>query len=201
MITIIDYGLGNLTSVKNALVKLGVKNQITNKISVLEKSDALILPGVGAADVAMKNLKDQKIDKVILEHVKKGKPILGLCLGMQLLLSFSEEGNVRCLDIIPGIVKKFNIELKIPQIGWNNVKITNNKSSITNNISNNSYFYFVHSYYCSPDDKKVIIGTTQYGIKFASVIQKDNIFGAQFHPEKSDNVGLQLLRNFSEFIC
>lgn len=198
MITIIDYGLGNLTSVKNALDKLGIENQISNDPSVLEKSEKIILPGVGAAGVAMKNLKEKNLDIAIIEHVKKGKPFLGLCLGMQLLMSFSEEGNVECLNIIPGTVKKLKINLKVPQIGWNNVGIRNNELGIMEDIENNSYFYFVHSYYCDPEDKNTIVGTTEYGIEFCSVIQKDNVFGAQFHPEKSADAGLQLLENFSK---
>lgn len=197
MITIIDYGLGNLTSVKNALNKLGVENQTSNESSALQNSDSFILPGVGAAGTAMKNLKDKNLDTAILENVKKGKPFLGLCLGMQLLMSTSKEGDVECLNIIPGRVKKFETRLKVPQIGWNTVRIKKQELRIMNEIKDESYFYFVHSYYCEPDDKSVVIGTTEYEIEFCSVIGKDNVFGAQFHPEKSGEAGLQLLKNFS----
>ncbi|OGH19364.1 MAG: imidazole glycerol phosphate synthase, glutamine amidotransferase subunit [Candidatus Levybacteria bacterium RIFCSPHIGHO2_12_FULL_38_12] len=242
MITIIDYGLGNLTSVKNALDKLGINNQISADLSILEKSDALILPGVGAAKAGMQNLKKKKIDQEIIAHVKKGKPFLGVCLGMQLLMSFSKEGNVECLNIIPGRVVILGMtqgeawrrtpeskisdsgqktqlsqaplngasqnvtdyDFKVPQIGWNNVEIQNSEFRIQNslfkNIPDKSFFYFVHSYYCEPEDKSVIAGITEYGIEFCSVLQKENVWGAQFHPEKSSDAGLQMLKNFSK-IC
>ena len=195
-IVIIDYGLGNLASIANALEKLGISYQISANVETIKTAAGLILPGVGAARQGMKNLKAKGLDKVITEQVKKGKPILGICLGMQLLLSFSEEGNVACLDLIKGNVKKFKTQLKVPQIGWNDVKITNNELVITKDISDNSYFYFVNSYYCEPNDESIVAATTDYGREFCSIFAKGNIFGAQFHPEKSGNAGLQLLKNF-----
>lgn len=200
MITIVDYGLGNLTSIKNALDKLGISNAISDKISDMKKADKLILPGVGAAAEGMKNLKEKKLDLFLKQEVLKGKPLLGICLGMQLLMDFSEEGNAECLKLIKGTVKKFQTKLKVPQIGWNDVQIKNEKSKVKNifdGIENESYFYFVHSYYCKPDDKNVIIGITDYETEFCSVLMKENIFGVQFHPEKSGDVGLQMLKNFS----
>lgn len=199
MINIIDYGLGNLGSVKNALDKIGVDSQISKSVSAIKNADGLILPGVGAAGEGMKNLKERGLDMVIKREVFNGKPILGICLGMQLLMSRSEEGNVDCLDIIDGIVKKFTVSLKVPQIGWNTVK-NGKDSQLFVDIPENSYFYFVHSYYCSPTDKKSVIGNTQYGKPFCSVFQRNNVFGVQFHPEKSGENGLKMLKNFTNIV-
>jgi len=199
MITIIDYGLGNLGSVKNALDKLGIVSMVSNSPGEIKSADGLILPGVGAAGEGMKNLKKTKLDKIIEQEIKKGKPILGICLGMQLLMSRSEEGNVNCLDIIDGQVKKIDIKLKVPQIGWNTVQATN-QCQLFKNIPQNSYFYFVHSYYCSPSDKNDEAGTTEYGTRFCSILQKENIYGVQFHPEKSGEDGLKLLKNFIDIV-
>lgn len=202
MIAIIDYGLGNLTSVKNALDKIGVSSIISNDPKIIRSAKGIILPGVGAAPDGMKNLKAKGLDKVIKEEVKKGKPFLGLCLGMQLLFDFSEEGNTKCLGIIPGKVKLFRVNLKVPQIGWNDVrkkgKGKRKKEDLFKNIPNKSYFYFVHSYYSKPFDKSIIIGETEYGINFCSVLKDKNIFATQFHPEKSGEVGLKLLENFAK---
>lgn len=200
MIVIIDYGLGNLTSVKNALNKLKIPATISGNPKIIKKAQALILPGVGAAGQGMSNLKKLGLDDLITEQVKTNKPILGICLGMQLLFSSSEEGNINCLNLINGKVKKFNTKLKVPEMGWNQVEIGNN-SKLLKGIKNNSYFYFVNSYYCKPRSKEVIKGLTEYGKKFCSVVQKDNIFGVQFHPEKSGDAGLQLLKNFWEAAC
>lgn len=197
MIVVIDYGIGNLGSVVNALDKLGIKNQISSSPSVIKKASALILPGVGAAGQGMKNLKKRNLDKTIVKEIEKGKPFLGICLGMQLLFEESEEGNVECLGIFKGVVKKFVKERKVPQIGWNNIQIQNEKfKKMFNKIPNNSYFYFVNSYYCEPTDQSIIIGKTTYGEKFASIVGKNNIVGVQFHPEKSGKVGFTLLQNF-----
>ncbi len=200
MIAIIDYGLGNLMSVKNALNRLEIPVEISSDPRVLEKSKALILPGVGAAGEGMKNLKSRKLDKVILQQVRAGKPILGICLGMQLLLSYSEEGNVDCLGSIKGKVRKFKINLKIPEIGWNQVKIYKN-TALLGGIGNNSYFYFVNSYFCDPEDKTIVTGTTDYDQTFCSVLEKDNIYGVQFHPEKSAESGLMILKSFWRIVC
>jgi imidazole glycerol-phosphate synthase subunit HisH len=194
-ITIIDYGLGNLASVANALEKLGISYEISGDPDVIKKATALILPGVGAAGQGMKNLKKRKLDKVLIEEIKKGKPFLGICLGMQLLFEKSEEGNVKCLGIFDGIVKKFRKMRKVPQIGWNNIEIKE-KNKLFKNVPNKSYVYYVNSFYCSPDDKTVIAGQTNYGETFASIVAKDNVVGMQFHPEKSGTVGFNLLNNF-----
>lgn len=200
MIVIIDYGLGNLTSVKNALDKLGLKSKISGDPKTIESSTALILPGVGAARQGMKNLKKLGLNKIIIKEIKKEKPFLGICLGMQLLFEKSEEGNVDCLGIFKGSVKKFKKERKIPQIGWNNVLFTN-KQKLFQGIPDRSFFYFVNSFYCQPQDKSIIAGTTEYGERFTSIVIKDNVVGMQFHPERSGDIGLQLLKNFKEEIC
>lgn len=201
MIIIIDYGLGNLASVVNALNKVETPVKISSSPLVIRKAKGIILPGVGAAAQGMKNLKEKNLDKVVIKQAEKGKPILGICLGMQLFLSSSEEGNVNCLNLIEGKVKKFDVNLKIPQIGWNQIKIKNEKLKMKNlfiSIPDNSNFYFVNSYYCKPEDPSVVAATTDYGIKFCSVLTKDNILGVQFHPEKSGKVGLQLLKNWRD---
>jgi glutamine amidotransferase len=196
MITIIDYGLGNLASVANALEKLEIPYAISGDPAVIKKAKALILPGVGSARQGMKNLKRKGLDTIIIEKITNGKPILGICLGMQLLFSRSEEGDVECLDVIKGKVKRFNRNLKVPQIGWNNVRIKNFESRILKKINNDNYFYFVNSYICVPDDKTIIAGETNYDGEFCSAFEKENIFGVQFHPEKSNDAGLQILKNF-----
>ncbi len=198
-LTIIDYGLGNLASVANALKKLRIPYLIADSISELQKSEALILPGVGSAGTGMKNLKSTGMDQVIIEKVMSGTPILGICLGMQIMMSFSEEGETECLDLIKGNVKKFRTKFKVPQIGWNKVGIQNSEFRIQNlfkNIENNSHFYFVNSYYCAPADDAVVAGVTRYGKKFCSAFAYENIYGVQFHPEKSGETGLKLLNNF-----
>jgi len=205
MITIIDYGLGNLASVANALNKLGIPNQVSNSPNVIKKARVLILPGVGAAGQGMQNLKNLNLDKVIIEEIKRGKPFLGICLGMQLLFEESGEGNVACLEILKGVVKKYKKERKVPQIGWNEVKIQYSKIKMQNynskvkkilsNIKDLSYFYFVNSYYCEPDDTSIVVAESEYGEKFASIVMKDNIIATQFHPEKSGSIGQQLLKN------
>lgn len=199
MIVIIDYGLGNLGSVKNALDKLGVDSVVSDSARMVKKASGLILPGVGSANQGMENLKKTGLDKVIIDEIKRGKTFLGICLGMQLLFSKSEEGSVRCLNIIEGEVKKFDSQLKVPQIGWNSVsqKI---KNQLFKGISENSSFYFVNSYYCVPKDKSMIVGESEYGVNFCSVLVKENITATQFHPEKSGQIGQQLINNWIKLI-
>ena len=203
MIVIIDYGLGNLGSVKNTLNKLGVDSVISKSKNDIEKADALILPGVGSAKQGMENLKTQCLDKVLINEIKKGKPFLGICLGMQLLFSESEEGNVNCLNVIEGKVKMFSNKLKIPQIGWNEITIKNLElrvKNLFNNIPNKSSFYFVNSFYCQPNDGSVVAAETEYGINYCSVLIKNNITATQFHPEKSGQIGQQFIKNWIKLI-
>ena len=199
MIVIVDYGLGNLASVANALTKLEIPFKISSQIEDLKAATALILPGVGAAAFGMKNLQERKLDLEIKTQVALGKPLLGICLGMQLLFSSSDEGDVACLDLVKGKVKKFETKLKVPQMGWN--QVIAGDSRLLKDIKNESYFYFVHSYYCDPSDQKTMVGKTSYDQDFCSVLEAKNVYGVQFHPEKSGAAGLQLLRNFWELVC
>jgi len=204
MIVIIDYGMGNLKSVENAFTKVGYKTVITDDLNQIKKASALVLPGVGAFRDAIKSLGAKKIDKELSEAIRReGKPFLGICLGMQLLFAFSEEGGLfKGLNIIPGRVKRFSSLVKCPHLGWNKIKFTHNlnynMNPIFRDILDESYFYFVHSYYCEADNQKIIYSTTDYGSAFPSSIWKDNLFGVQFHPEKSSTSGLKILKNFGE---
>ena len=160
---------------------------------MIRSAEALILPGVGAAGVGMQNLQERGLVTVIQQYKK---PLLGICLGMQLLFENSEEGNTPCLGFLKGQVKKFQLERRVPQIGWNNVNISTQKNSLFDGIENNSYFYFVNSYYCVPTETSVIAATTDYGETFASVVATKNVVATQFHPEKSGDIGFRFLQNF-----
>ncbi|MDD5014306.1 MAG: imidazole glycerol phosphate synthase subunit HisH [Atribacterota bacterium] len=203
MIVIVDYGMGNLKSVQNAFAKVGYKTVITDNPNLIKEADAIVLPGVGAFRDAIKFLNDKKIDKELIDAIKVGKPFLGICLGMQLLFSFSEEGGLfDGLNIIQGRVKRFPALVKCPHLGWNKIKLSSddnhNINPIFKDIRDESYFYFVHSYYCEVDDLQVIYSTTDYGLFFPSSIWRDNLYGVQFHPEKSSKQGLKILKNFGE---
>jgi imidazole glycerol-phosphate synthase subunit HisH len=198
MITIIDYGVGNIGSVVNTLTSLGQTYQISSDPVIVKSADVLLLPGVGAAGVGMQNLRDRKLDSAIQRATQNGKRFLGFCLGMQLLFEYSEEENTACLGILKGSVKKFRIERKIPQIGWNEVtpvKTNVNSERLFAGISEGSALYFVNSYYPVPTDISIVAGTTEYGERFASMVATQNIVATQFHPEKSGEVGFRLLQN------
>ena len=200
MIAIIDYGAGNLKSITNALDFLRVSYKITDKKQDIERADKIIFPGVGNFGDMVKELKKKRIFELLKKTINDNKkPYLGICLGLQVLFEESEESpGVKGLEIFKGKCKKFKIKnLKVPQIGWNSINI-NKKNSILNKIKDNSYFYFVHSYYADPKDKEIISTTTDYGIEYCSGISKDNIFGFQFHPERSGEIGLNILKNFVE---
>jgi len=204
MITIIDYGMGNLRSVEKAFEHIGKKAVITSDRKKILKSSLIVLPGVGSFSAAMTNLKKLNLIEAVKSTISYGKPFLGLCLGMQILFEKSEEGNCPGLGIFQGKVRKFSYKhnLKIPHMGWNTVKqlkIKNETLKIFKGIENNSYFYFVHSFYVAPKDKKIIATTTNYGINFASSIFYKNIFATQFHPEKSQMNGLKLLKNYVDY--
>lgn len=199
MTGIINYGVGNLQSVKNSLDHLGIPSAIVDKPQDINNFDKIILPGVGAFGAAMEKLSDIGFADEIKNFAKAGKPILGICLGMQLLFEESREyGRHKGLGLIKGAVLPFSEKIKnlpLPQIGWNSIK-TEAASPLLENIKDDSSFYFVHSFYCEPEEKTIIAASSDYGIKFAAVINKDNIFGCQFHPEKSQSAGLQILKNF-----
>jgi glutamine amidotransferase len=211
MIAIIDYGMGNLRSVEKGFHKVGVNATVTNNLEVIDKANGIVLPGVGAFRDCMKELTNLKLIDAIVGAVEKGKPYLGICLGLQILFSESEEfGKCSGLDIFKGKVKKFQVPsskpqgvepatFKVPHMGWNEIKIQR-KNPLLNGISDKTYFYFVHSYYVVPEDKSIISTTTGYGLDFTSMIWKDNIFAVQFHPEKSQTAGLRLLENFGKLV-
>ena len=198
MIAIIDYGMGNLGSVKNALDSLNIESVITRDINVIKNADKLILPGVGAFKQAMDNLKGFGLDEVIISEVNKGKPILGICLGMQLLFSSSEEyGLTKGLNLLDGKIVHFKENgLKIPHMGWNNLTIPSNTKLFKG--LNNPYVYFVHSYHLVTDNTDYLLTKTTYGYEFSCAVEYKNIFATQFHPEKSGDVGLKILKNFGD---
>jgi len=196
MITIIDYGMGNLHSVQKAFEAIGAEAVISQKAKQIKSSEKIVLPGVGAMTFAMERLNELGLIPVIKEMVKKGNPFLGICLGMQLLFNETEEGGkVRGLGILAGAVKKFRSQ-KVPQIGWNQIQKRNN-CKLFDGIDDNPFVYFCHSYYCQPEDASVVAAQTNYGIDYASSVCKGNIWAVQFHPEKSQQIGLRILKNFS----
>ncbi|MFC1690878.1 imidazole glycerol phosphate synthase subunit HisH [Nanoarchaeota archaeon] len=196
-VAIVDYGAGNLKSVSKALDFLKVENIITDKPEDILEADKIILPGVGNFGDTMKQLKQKNLIEPIKQAIESGKSYLGICLGLQILFEKSQESSELGLGIFKGKVVKFNSDkLKIPQIGWNNINIKK-ESKLFDGIDK-GYFYFVHSYYVVPEDKDIILTTTDYGGEFVSGIEKNNIYAVQFHPEKSGKVGLRLLRNFIE---
>lgn len=198
MITVIDYGAGNLKSLGNALRYLGIHYELTVEPAAIAKANKLILPGVGAFGYAMRCMHERGIAEATIEKVRKGTPLLGICLGMQLLFTDSDEfGADRGLNLIPGVVRRFDGVDKVPHMGWNEVDISR-ESRLLKNLPDSHYAYFVHSYFCRPDEPGTAVGATVYGDTFCSVVEKDHIFGAQFHPEKSQEFGLALLRNFGE---
>jgi glutamine amidotransferase len=199
MITIIDYGMGNLGSIKNMLKKIGVDSEITNNIEVIDRAKKIILPGVGSFDRAMENLKSLNLIDILNKKALFDKvPVLGICLGMHLLAKDSEEGNLPGLGWINANVLKFiSSSLKIPHMGWNIAEIKK-KNSLFENMYSEPRCYFVNSYYFRCNDLKDIITNTEYGIDFTSSVCNDNIMGVQFHPEKSHKFGMKLLENFAK---
>ena len=205
MIAIIDYNMGNLHSVYKACQQVGADVRIVTSPPEIEAADKVILPGVGAFADAIHTLRHKRLVEPILNVIAQGRPFLGICLGLQLLFDVSyEDGTHRGLGVIPGKVIRFDFshrrdqhELKIPHMGWNALKIRG-EIPIYRNLEEGAYVYFVHSYYVVPDDDTVIASTTRHGIEFVSGIRRDNLFATQFHPEKSQRVGLQILKNFAE---
>ncbi len=196
MLVIVDYGLGNLRSVQCALRRVGQEALITSDAEKIATADGIILPGVGAFWRAMENLREAGLAKVVLETARNGKPLLGICLGMQLLFTESDEhGRHEGLGLIPGKVRRFAPGLKVPHMGWNEVK-HGTPSPLFKDVADGAFFYFAHSYYVDPDDSATVIGATDYGLTFSSAVQAGNVFGVQFHPERSGPAGLAMLENF-----
>jgi len=202
MIAVIDYGMGNIHSVAKALQACGAKVLVTNKPADIKRSKKIVLPGVGAFSDAMCELHKQNLVEVIKESARQ-KPLLGICLGMQLLFEKSQEAKtVPGLSILRGSVVKFSAAngLKVPHMGWNNLKVKSLDCALLKGILDQDQVYFCHSYYPLPEDSQVVAASAEYGLEFAAVAWKDNVYGAQFHPEKSQAVGLKMIKNFVE-IC
>ena len=200
MIAIIDYGMGNLRSVERAFEYVGAEAIVTAHRETIEAASAVVLPGVGAFGKAMSNLERAGLTDVIRQVIAQGRPFLGICLGLQLLFEESDEmGQHRGLGVFGGQVKRFEIDLKVPQIGWNQIHIQR-ASPLLEGVADDSYAYFVHSHYVAPADPEIVLATTDYGIDYASIIGQGNVFGIQFHPEKSQAVGLRILRNFTALV-
>lgn len=196
MIAIIDYGAGNLRSVAKAIAKLGYEAHVTSNPDDVLNADVVVLPGVGAAGDTMNSLRQLGMVEPIRRVIARGRPFFGVCLGLQVLFTDSEEGSgQRCLDIIPGKVRRLPPHLKVPQIGWNQVR-QRLAHPLFDGIPDGANLYFVHSYYADPEDQAVIAGETDYGVTFPSIIIKGNIVATQFHPEKSGDLGLRMYYNF-----
>jgi len=195
-LVIVDYGAGNLHSVARAVMSRGVRPLITSTPRYLEDADAVIVPGVGAAADTMANLRRHSLVEPIREYIGSGRPFLGICMGQQALFDISEEGGEHeCLGVLAGRVIKLPGGIKVPHMGWNKVHFTR-EHPIFEGIADGSYFYFVHSYFPRPDDSDVVLAETEYGVRFASVVGRDNVVATQFHPEKSGDNGLRLYANF-----
>ncbi|WP_163327863.1 imidazole glycerol phosphate synthase subunit HisH [Desulfurobacterium thermolithotrophum] len=202
MIAVIDYGMGNLRSVSKALEHIGADVVVTDELQKLKDAKGLVLPGVGAFKDAVRNLKGKDLWETIIREVEKGKPLLGICLGLQLLFEKSYEfGETEGFGFIKGEVVRFELskEYKIPHMGWNQI-YKKKESTLLEGIKEGEFFYFVHSFYVKPKDEKVKLTETDYGIFFTSSIEKENILATQFHPEKSQKAGLKLLENFYRFV-
>jgi glutamine amidotransferase len=198
-IAIIDYGMGNLRSVQKALEKVGSTATITSDADRIASADKVILPGVGAFRDAIQALRDHRLIDVIHQSVDSGRPFLGICLGMQLLLERSfEDGEYEGLGIIPGSVRRFDVDpsLKIPHMGWNQLSITDDANPLFADADPSAWYYFVHSYYVDPADGSWTAATSDYGGHFTASVRRENVFATQFHPEKSQSAGLLLLKNF-----
>jgi glutamine amidotransferase len=198
MIAIIDYGMGNLRSVLKAFEAVGAKAQVTQKVSDILNAQSVVLPGVGAMGAAMQKLQELALTGPIRKVITDGKPFLGICLGMQLLFERSSEGGSSDgLRILEGSVERFNT-LKVPHMGWNQVDIQPNGSQMFQGLSSGDNVYFCHSYFVKPKEVSITAGITNYGIDFVSAVVRDNVWGVQFHPEKSQRSGLQILKNFAQ---
>jgi glutamine amidotransferase len=201
MIAILDYGAGNLRSVAKALETVGARPVLTDDPAVVARSDGLVVPGQGSAVDAMRNLERLCLVEPLKEYVASSRPFLGVCLGEQVIFESSEEGaGVQCLGLIPGTVRRLPGGQKVPHIGWNTVRFRASHP-LLEGVPDESYFYFVHSYYVEPADPVAIVGETDYGVTFASIVAHGNVFATQFHPEKSSGIGLRIYRNFARLVA
>jgi glutamine amidotransferase len=197
-VAIIDYGVGNLRSVEKAFHASGVEAVVSSEESVLRSAERLVLPGVGAFRACVEALTERGFDRLVRERVGEGTPLLGVCVGMQMLFEESEEfGTTRGLGFLRGRVRRFPEGLHVPQVGWNQV-VWAKPHALAEGIEDKTFFYFVHSFYCEASDAAAAVGETEYGLTYASVVSGGNVCGVQFHPEKSQAAGLRLLKNFAE---
>jgi len=196
MIDVIDYRAGNAPSVQYALEHLGIPSRLVDTPDAIAASERIILPGVGAARATLASLDEQGLTAPLAARVEAGVPFLGICIGMQVLFDHSEEGDTPCLGWVPGMVRRFPDDRRVPQIGWNDVRFTR-AHPVTRELPPSGHFYFVNSYYCTPDADADALGVTEYGFEFCSVVARDNVVATQFHAEKSGPLGLSLLRAFS----
>jgi len=195
-VAIIDYGVGNLRSVEKAFAAMGCDAVVSDDERVLRTAERLVLPGVGAFALCMKSLRERGFDSVVQERAATGTPLLGICVGMQMLFEMSDEfGTTEGLGLLRGRVRRFENDLVVPQVGWNRIH-QKQQHGLFEGVADGSFCYFVHSFYCEPRDADLSVGETEYGVKYASVVARDNICGVQFHPEKSQHVGLRMLKNF-----
>ncbi|MYC15206.1 MAG: imidazole glycerol phosphate synthase subunit HisH [Gemmatimonadetes bacterium] len=198
MIAVIDYGMGNLRSVQKAFEHVEAKAVIVDRPEDIDAAERVVLPGVGAFGDAMNNLRTAGLIAPIIRAISEGRPFLGICLGLQLMFAESEEmGRHKGLDILPGKVKRFPEGQRVPQIGWNEVQIQR-ETALLDGVPDRSYFYFVHSFFVASERDEDVVGVTDYGIDYASIAGNDRAFGVQFHPEKSQDAGLKILKNFAE---
>lgn len=200
MIAIIDYGAGNIRSIEKALGHVGAQVQVTDDPRVVEHAQAVVLPGVGSGGAAMARMSLRGLDTAIRAATFQGKPFLGICLGMQLLADHHEEGEVEGLRLFRGAVRRIPHGPKIPHMGWNQIQALQPDLPIFAGLPTEAYFYFAHSYYVEPQDQTGVAAVTDYGSPYCSVIATDQVWGTQFHPEKSGDVGMQLLKNFVKWV-
>ena len=195
-VAIIDYGVGNLRSVEKAFAAMGCDAVVSGDESVLQSAERLVLPGVGAFASCMTALRARGFDSLVRERAAAGTPLLGICVGMQMLFEVSDEfGTTDGLGLLRGRVRRFANDLVVPQVGWNRIR-QRRQHGLFAGVEDGAFCYFVHSYYCEPENTGLMVGETEYGVKYASVVANENICGVQFHPEKSQHVGLQMLKNF-----
>lgn len=201
MIVIVNYKMGNLRSVQKALEKLGFSAIVSSHPEDVERAEKVIVPGVGAFGAAMRNLQEMELVEPIFQAIREGRPFLGICLGMQLLMEESEESEgIKGLSVFKGKAKRIRANVRVPHIGWNSLSIRK-ACPILKGIPDGEMFYFVHSFYLALQEEDIIVAETEHGERFPSVIHRDNVFGVQFHPEKSSFWGLRILRNFAELQC
>jgi len=198
IVALIDHQAGNIRSVSNALKKFGARVLLVSDVSELGIADAMVFPGQGSCPTSMDSLRSSGLDESIIEFIDSGKPFLGVCLGLQLLLERSEEGNRDCLGVLKGKVIRLPSNQKVPHMGWNRVFLDTDHQ-VFKNLPDDPFFYFVHSYYADPLDSHIVCGKTNYGIEFCSAVHYENVIAVQFHPEKSGDMGLIIYKNFVEW--